>query len=59
MIVPFSVMDFLHRAVAVYGDRAGIVDEADQPAESLGDVSYARVAELAAAMAAHHDRMGL
>ena len=21
MIVPFSVMDFLHRAVAVYGDR--------------------------------------
>jgi acyl-CoA synthetase (AMP-forming)/AMP-acid ligase II len=59
MIVPFSVMDFLHRAVAVYGDRAGIVDEPDQPAESLGDLSYARVAELAAAMAAHHDRMGL
>jgi fatty-acyl-CoA synthase len=59
MIVPFSVMDFLHRAVAVYGDRAGIVDEPDQPAESLGDVSYARVAELAAAMAAHHDRLGL
>jgi fatty-acyl-CoA synthase len=59
MIVPFYVMDFLQRAVAVYGDRAGIVDEPDQPAESLGDVSYARVAELAAAMAAHHDRLGL
>jgi fatty-acyl-CoA synthase len=59
MIVPFSVMDFLHRALTVYADRVGIVDEPDQPAESLGDVSYARVAALAAAMAARHDRMGL
>jgi fatty-acyl-CoA synthase len=59
MIIPFSVMDFLHRAVAVYGDRVGIVDEPDQPAGSLGDVTYARVAELAAAMAAKHDRLGL
>jgi fatty-acyl-CoA synthase len=59
MIVPFSVMDFLHRALTVYADRVGIVDEPDQPAESLGDVSYARVAVLAAAMAARHDRMGL
>jgi fatty-acyl-CoA synthase len=59
MIVPFSVMDFLHRAVAVYADRVGIVDEPDQPADSLGDLSYARVAGLAAGMAAQHDRMGL
>src|SRR3954465_163824 len=59
MIVPFSVSDFLQRAVAVYGARAGIVDEPDQPAESLGEVSYARVAELARAMAARHDRLGL
>ena len=59
MIVPFSVMDFLHRALTVYADRVGIVDEPEQPAESLGDVSYARVAALAAAMAARHDRMGL
>jgi fatty-acyl-CoA synthase len=59
MIVPFSVMDFLHRAVAVYGNRVGIFDEPDQPAESLGDLSYARVAELASAMAARHDQLGL
>jgi fatty-acyl-CoA synthase len=59
MIVPFSVMDFLDRAVAVYADRAGIVDEPDQPAESLGDVSYSRVAARAAAMAAKHDQLGL
>jgi acyl-CoA synthetase (AMP-forming)/AMP-acid ligase II len=52
-------MDFLDRAVAVYADRAGIVDEPDQPAESLGDVSYSRVAARAAAMAAKHDQLGL
>src|SRR3954452_23308883 len=59
MIVPFSVSDFLQRAVAVYGARAGIVDEPDQPAESLGDLTYGRVRELARAMAARHDRLGL
>jgi len=59
MIVPFSASDFLQRAMAVYGDRIGIFDEPDQPADSLGDLSYARVAELAAAMAARHDQMGV
>jgi fatty-acyl-CoA synthase len=59
MIVPFSVNDFLQRAVAVYGDRIGIHDEPDQPAPSIGDLTYARVDELARAMAAQHDRMGL
>ena len=59
MIIPFSVLDFLHRAVSVYGERVGVVDEPDQPAGSLGDLTYARVAELAAAMAAKHDQLGL
>src|SRR4051795_1248183 len=59
MIVPFSVNDFLDRATAVYADRVGIADEPDQPAASLGDVSYGRVGELARAMAARHDRLGL
>ena len=40
MIVPFSVNDFLDRALAVYGDRLGIADEPDQPAPTLGDLSY-------------------
>ena len=47
MIVPFSAADFLDRALAVYADRTGIVDEPDQPAESLGELTYARVGELA------------
>jgi acyl-CoA synthetase (AMP-forming)/AMP-acid ligase II len=59
MIVPFSVNDFLDRALAVYGDRLGIADEPDQPAPSLGDLSYRRIGELARAMAAKHDQLGL
>ena len=43
----------------MYGDRLGIADEPDQPAASLGDLTYARVGELARAMAARHDRLGL
>ena len=34
MIVPFSVNDFLARALAVYGERVGVVDEPMQPAPS-------------------------
>jgi fatty-acyl-CoA synthase len=59
MIVPFSVRDFLDRATAVYAERIGLADEPDQPAPSLGDLSYRRVHELAAAMAAKHDQLGL
>src|SRR3954447_11710778 len=59
MIVPFSVNDFLDRATAVYGDRIGLADEPDQPAPSLGDLTYDRVARLARAMAAKHDELGI
>src|SRR3954447_14375234 len=59
MIVPFSVADFLDRALAVYAERIGIVDEPDQPAPSLGDLTYARVGELARAQAAKLDELGI
>ena len=59
MIVPFSAADFLDRALAVYGERIGIVDEPDQPAPSLGDLTYARVGELARAQAAKLDELGI
>ncbi|WP_327676051.1 AMP-binding protein [Kitasatospora sp. NBC_00458] len=59
MQIPLSVMDFLDRAELVYGDRVGIVDEPDQPAESWGDLTYRRVAELARAQAAGLDRLGV
>ncbi len=59
MIVPFSSADFLDRALAVYAERTGIVDEPDQPATSLGDLTYARVGELARAQAAKLDELGI
>ena len=62
MIVPFSVSDFIDRAVQVYGDRVGVVDEPDQPAEPLGDkgrLTYREMARLAARQAARLDELGI
>ena len=59
MIVPFSVNDFINRAEQVYGERVGAVDEPDQPAESLGDLTYAEVARRARQIAVRLDELGL
>jgi acyl-CoA synthetase (AMP-forming)/AMP-acid ligase II len=59
MQVPLTVSDFLDRAVTVYGDRTGIVDEADQPAESWGALTYAEVGRRARAQAAALDELGV
>ncbi len=61
MIVPFSVSDFIDRAVQVYGDRVGVVDEPDQPAPPLGggELTYAEIGALARRQAARLDALGL
>ncbi|HMF04933.1 MAG TPA: AMP-binding protein [Acidimicrobiia bacterium] len=59
MRVPLTVNDFLERAALVYGERIGLVDEPDQPAPSLGELTYARVRELARAQAAALDHFGI
>jgi acyl-CoA synthetase (AMP-forming)/AMP-acid ligase II len=59
MIVPFSVSDFIDRAVQVYGDRVGVVDEPDQPAPSLGEMTYAEVGQRARRQAAMLDKLGI
>ncbi|MCY4193905.1 MAG: AMP-binding protein [bacterium] len=59
MKTALSVRDFLDRAETVYGDRVGIVDEPDQPAEGWGELTYARMAELARAQAAGLDEHGI
>ena len=59
MIVPFSVADFIDRAVQVYGERVGVVDEPDQPAPSLGEVTYAELGALARRQAAYLDSLGI
>jgi fatty-acyl-CoA synthase len=59
MRVPLTVLDFIERAELVYGDRIGVVDEPDQPAESLGSLTWAEVARLARAQAAGLDALGV
>jgi len=59
MFVPFGASDFLDRAVTVYPNRIGVVDEPDQPAESLGELTYAQVGALARAQAAGLDALGI
>ena len=59
MFVPFSVNDFIDRAASVYGERVGIVDEPDQPAAPLGEVTYAEMKSLAKRMAAKLDELGI
>ncbi|MGJ7906450.1 AMP-binding protein [Actinopolyspora sp. H202] len=59
MFVPFSVSDFVDRAAQVYADRVGVVDEPDQPAPSLGELTYREFAGLAARQAAHLDELGI
>ncbi|MGY2874431.1 fatty-acyl-CoA synthase [Marmoricola sp. URHA0025 HA25] len=59
MIVPFSASDFLDRALAVYRDRVGVVDEPDQPASPLGELTYGELGARASAMAARLDQLGI
>ncbi|WGX99033.1 AMP-binding protein [Nocardioides sp. L-11A] len=59
MFVPFSVNDFLDRAVQVYGERVGVVDEPMQPAPSQGELTYAQIGELARRQAAKLDELGI
>ena len=59
MRVPLTVNDFIDRAALVYGERVGIVDEPEQPAESLGELTYRQVHEYARAQAAALDEHGI
>ena len=59
MRVPLTVNDFLDRAELVYGERVAIVDEPDQPAPSLGELTYRDVAERARSQAAALDELGV
>ncbi len=59
MRVPLTVLDFIERAELVYGDRIGVVDEPDQPAPSLGEMTWREVATLARAQAAGFDALGV
>src|SRR4051812_49446452 len=59
MRVPLTTRDFLDRAEMVYGDRVGVVDEPDQPAPSLGELTYREVARRGRAMQAGLGEVGI
>jgi acyl-CoA synthetase (AMP-forming)/AMP-acid ligase II len=59
MRVPLTIADHLERASTIYGDRIGVIDEPDPPGGGLGDITYRRVGELAAAQAAGLDELGI
>ncbi len=59
MFYPLTVRDFLDRAETVYPDRIAVVDEPDQPAPSLGSITYRELATLARAQAAQLDHLGV
>jgi fatty-acyl-CoA synthase len=54
---PLTVRDFIDRAEQVYPNRSAIVDEPDQPAASLGDLTYREMATNARAQAARLDQL--
>ncbi|MFN2517747.1 MAG: AMP-binding protein [Jatrophihabitantaceae bacterium] len=59
MFYPLTVRDFLDRAEQVYPERVGVVDEPDQPAPSLGELTYREMATLARAQAARLDQLAV
>src|SRR5699024_4158162 len=59
MFYPLTVRDYLDRAEIVYPDRVAVVDEPDQPAPSLGSLTYRDLATNARAQAARLDELGV
>ncbi len=59
MKVPLTIRDHIERAALVYGNRVGIVDEPDQVAPPLEDLTYAGVLERATAFAAGIEGLGV
>ena len=59
MFVPLTIKDHLERAELVYGNRIGIFDEPDQPAQPLADMTYKEFAAKAKAMAKGFEELGV
>ena len=59
MEIPLTVADHLARAELVYGDRIGVVDEPDQTAPPMPDLTYRQFAGAARGLAAGLDGLGL
>src|SRR4051812_43387321 len=58
MKVPFSTSDFLDRAVQVFGDRIGVIDEPTVD-DSLGELTYREFGRRVRALQAGLDELGV
>ncbi len=59
MNVPLLSGDFLDRAEMAYPARIAVIDEPDQPAGSLGELTYGEIAGRVRALAAGLDELGV
>ena len=59
MLVPLTTQDFLARGATVYPERVAVVDEPDQPAGGLGQLTFTELQTRARAVAAGLDAMGI
>ena len=59
MFVPLTIKDHIDRARLVYGTRIGIIDEPNQPAPPLPELTYGEFASRAKAMAKGFEQMGV
>ena len=59
MEIPLTLTDYLNRAELVYGDQIAVVDEPDQPAEPLKDLTYKELSNSARGLAAGLDELGI
>ena len=59
MRVPLTTQDFLERAEVVWANRTGILDEPNQPAASVGAITYGEMARRVRAWQAGLDALGV
>ncbi|MFV0524629.1 MAG: AMP-binding protein [Acidimicrobiales bacterium] len=59
MKVPLTINDFLDRAISVYPDRVAVVDEPDQVAAPVRDLTYRDLGDIRRRMGVAMDNLGL
>ena len=59
MSIPLTINDFLDRALAVYPDRVAIIDEPDQPAPPLPDMTYRELGDVRRSIGVALDELGV
>jgi fatty-acyl-CoA synthase len=57
--LPLTINDFLDRAVAVYPERVAIIDEPEQPAPALPDLTYRDLGEIRRSIGVALDELGV